>query len=78
MKALKDEFRWFINQAKANAYISSDSELCRQAGIKQGTFRDRIKDPGTLKLYELVALDKILNFTDEQILTFYQKLKSQF
>lgn len=73
-----EDFKWFILQQLANAHISSCPELCKQAGVNYRTLRDRFKNPFSLRLYELIALDKILNFTDEQILTFYQKLKSQF
>ena len=73
-----EDFKWFIYQSLAGAHISSCAELCKKAGIKYRTLRDRFKDPSTLRLYEFIELDKILNFSDEQILGFYQKIKSHF
>ena len=73
-----EDFKWFIKQSLAKAYISSYSELAKKVGINYWTLQDRLKNPGSLRLYEFIALDKILNFTDEQLLTFYQNMKSHF
>lgn len=73
-----EEFKWFIYQSLAGAHISSCPDLCRKAGLKYRTLRDRFKNPSTLRLYEIIALDKVLNFSDEQLLSFYRDLKSQF
>lgn len=71
-------FNWLIKELSAKAHIKNQRELSKKTGINYWTLRDRIDKPGKLQISELIALDEILNFTDEQLLTFYQHMKSQF
>lgn len=68
MKGKTNEFKWLINQFKAQAHIESDPELSRQSGMKYRTFRERKANPAGLKMFELWAIADILNLSDEEIL----------
>ena len=51
------------------------SELSRQTGIDYQTLNVRIKDPGTFRLYEIRQLDRILRFSDEDLVLITREIK---
>ena len=59
--------KWLIKRYMVEAHIESLSELAKAAGIARRTLYDRIDDPGTFRLFEIMALDKILHFSDEDL-----------
>lgn len=63
-----EDFRWLIKRQMAECHISSCPDLCSKVGINYRTLRERFNNSGSVRLYELRELDKILNFTDEQLL----------
>jgi hypothetical protein len=57
--------KWLIQKYRAARHIESNNELASLTGIPLRTLQRRIKEPGTLLLYELRQLDEILHFTNE-------------
>ena len=60
--------KWLIEEYRVRAHIDSIEELAGRTGIDVQRLRKRIKEPQTIKLFELKALDKILHFKDEDLL----------
>lgn len=54
---------------------SNFSELSRATGIDYQTLNTRLKDPGTFRLYELRQLNRILNFSDEDLVLILREIK---
>ena len=48
--------------------ISNFSELSRQSGIEYQTLNVRVKNPGTFRVYEIRQLNKLLHFSDEDLM----------
>lgn len=59
--------KWLLKEYMATAHIESITELAERTGIARRTLYDRINDPSTIKIYELMCLDAILHFSDEDI-----------
>ena len=49
-------------------HIGSISELAKRSGIKRQLLYDRINEPQTFKIFELMALDAVLHFSEEDLL----------
>ena len=47
--------------------IDSIDELVKSAGLKKRTLYDRFKDPKSIRVYEIAALDDVLHFSDEDL-----------
>lgn len=60
--------KWMIKEYLCKARIESISELAKMTGITMRTLYDRISKPETLRMYELIALNDVLHFTDEDLL----------
>ena len=60
--------KWLIKQYMAAQHIESISELAKLSGLSRRLIYDRINDPKTIKIYELIALDEILHFSNEDLL----------
>lgn len=63
-----EDFKWILRSSSADAHISSDQQLASKVGINYCTLRSRFSNPGTLRLFELRALNDVLHFKDEDIL----------
>ena len=59
--------RWLIEQYRVRQHIDSIEELAQRTGIDVQRLRKRIKDPRTLKVFEINALDRILHFSNEDL-----------
>ena len=51
-----------------DAGINNFKELAKEIGMKYDTFLVRIKDPTSFRVYEITALAKILNLSNEDLL----------
>lgn len=60
--------KWLIKQYMAAQHIESLSELARMAGLTRRKLYDRINDPKTFRMYEIIALDEVLHFSNEDLL----------
>lgn len=60
--------KWLIERYKAIRHIKTKTELAKLLGWNLPNLDNKIKNPGSLRLYELEALDKVLHFDDEDIL----------
>ena len=61
---VKKLFKQYMNEAD----IDNFSELSRQSGIDYQTLNVRIKNPGMFRVCEIRRLDKLLHFSDEDLL----------
>lgn len=59
--------KWLLKRYMVEQHIDSLAALSRMTGIAKRTLYDRIKDPSTLKMFELIALDEALHFSDEDM-----------
>lgn len=62
--------KWLIKQYMSQRQIASFAELARITGIGYQTLMAKLKDPRSFKVFELIALDKVLQFSNED----YMKL----
>ena len=60
--------KWLIKTYMAREHIESISELASKCGFTRRLLYDRINDPKTFRIYELMALNRVLHFTDEDFL----------
>ncbi len=60
--------KWLIKKYMVEQQIDSLSALCRRTGISKRTLYDRIAEPSTLRIFELIALDEVLHFSDEDMI----------
>lgn len=59
--------KWLLKRYMVEQQIESLSSLSRLTGISKRTLYDRIADPSTMRVFELTALDKVLHFSDEDM-----------
>lgn len=59
--------KWLLKEYMARANINSFDELAKESGIKRATLFKRLKEPRTIKVYEIEALDSILHFSLEDL-----------
>lgn len=59
-----------IRSCRNRVGITSDTELRERLGMKNSTFAKRLDDHGSWRLYELRALFRITDMSDEDILIF--------
>ena len=59
--------KWLIKRYMVEQHIDTLSELARESGIARRTLYDRMNDPKTFRLFELIALDDVLHFNDEDL-----------
>lgn len=60
--------KWLIREYMARKHIEGYLELSRLTGIKLTTLKDRLKNPQNIKGFELMALNEVLEFSDEDLL----------
>ena len=46
----------------------TQKEICKRAMISEPTLTKKLKEPGLFKLSEITRLDKVLHFTDDEII----------
>ena len=59
--------KWLIKRYMVEEHIDTLSELARLSGIARRTLYDRIREPQTFRLFELIALDNVLHFNDDDL-----------
>ena len=60
--------KWLIREYMARKHIEGYLELSRLTGIKLTTLKDRLKNPQNIKGFELMTLNEVLEFSDEDLL----------
>ena len=60
--------KWLIREYMAKHHIEGYMELSKLTGIKLTTLKDRLKYPENLKVFEILALNEVLGFSDEDLL----------
>lgn len=66
---LNSSVRWMLSGYMVVQHIESFKELAERSGIKYQTLNAHVKAPEQFRMYEIKALDKILAFRDEDLLT---------
>lgn len=69
MVTTKTDFKKLLRVKMIESDIDDFKELAKITGIDYQRLRVRIKDPGSLRVFELRALKKVLNLEDSDILT---------
>lgn len=59
--------KWLLKKYMAEHHIETMRQLSEMTGIPDATLHDRCKKPTTIKVFEIVALDAVLHFSDEDI-----------
>lgn len=59
--------KWLLKQYMAQAHIDSMEELAESTGIAKRTLYNRIDNPRSIRIYELVALNEVLHFKDDDL-----------
>jgi len=59
--------KWLLKQYMAQAHIDSMEELAESTGIAKRTLYNRIDNPRSIRIYELVALDEVLHFEENDL-----------
>lgn len=59
--------KWLLKQYMAQAHIDSMEELSENTGIAKRTLYNRIDNPRSIRIYELIALDDVLHFTNDDL-----------
>lgn len=62
-------FKKLLRAKMVECDIDNFKELAKQTGIDYQRLRVRIEDPGSLRVFELRALKKVLDLEDSDILT---------
>ena len=60
--------KWLLKRYMVEQHIDTLAELARMVGMTRKMLYDRIANPNTLRLYEIMALDKVLKFSDEDLI----------
>ena len=60
--------KWLIKSYMANVHIETWEELAKETGITRRHLYDLIKDPHRLKVSEIMALDEVLHFSEQDLL----------
>lgn len=68
--------RWMLTGYLVQNRIESFRELAKMTGIKYKTLLEHIASPENFRMYEVKALDKILNFRDEDLLILVRGLSA--
>lgn len=59
--------KWILKEYMAKANINSYDELSKESGIKRRTLLKRIKEPRSIKAFEIDALDSVLHFSIDDL-----------
>lgn len=60
--------KWLIKRYMARAQIESLQELAKATGIKRRHLTDLINDPRKIRVFEIIALNDVLQFSDEDLM----------
>lgn len=60
--------KWLIKRYMVNAHIESLQELSERTGIKRRHLSDLINDPRRIKVFEIMALNDVLHFDEQDLL----------
>ena len=60
--------KWILKRYMIDQHIESFNQLADMTGIARRTLFDRINAPRTLRVYEVAALDKVLHFSEDDLL----------
>ena len=60
--------KWLLKKYMAEQHIETMRQLSEMTGIPDATLHDRCRKPTTIKVFEIVALDNVLHFEDEDII----------
>lgn len=71
------DIKWLFKTYLVKRRIKSFSELSRITGIKYQTLMIRLESWETVHLYELRALDKILDFSEEDLLRLIREVRNE-
>ena len=63
----KQTFEWLLKEYMARMRIDTLTELASLIGMTRKTLYDRIANPKTLKVFEIMAFDEVLHFSDEDM-----------
>jgi hypothetical protein len=59
--------KWILKEYMARANINSYDELSKESGIKRATLFKRIREPRSIKAFEIDALDSVLHFSTDDL-----------
>ena len=62
------DMKWLFKEYMVKAHIESFKELAKRTGIKERTLEKHIDNPGMFRLFELMALNEVLHFTNDDLL----------
>lgn len=60
--------KWLLEEYRTRNRIDSLKEIAASSGIDYQRLLKRIENPSSFKLFEIEALDRLLHFTDEDLL----------
>lgn len=63
----KQSFEWLLKEYMARNHIDTMAELASLIGMTRKTLYDRIANPNTLRVFELMSIDEVLHFSDEDM-----------
>lgn len=69
MKRKLSDTAWMIKEYMTAAHIISLKDLADDTGIEYRTLMNHINDPGKFRIFELRALDKVLKFRPEDLIS---------
>lgn len=63
------DIKWLFKDYMNKLHIKDFKELSKQCGIKYQTLLDHLERPSLFRLYELHAINNVLHFSSEDLLT---------
>jgi len=73
MKKLSDA-SWMIHEGMAKTKIKSISALAKRLGLTRPTMSRKVNCPSTFTIYEVQALGKLFQWTDEELGSFLREI----
>ena len=73
---VSNSIRWMLSGYLVQNHIESFRELAKMTGIKYKTLLEHIASPELFRMYEIAALDKVLIFSDEDLLILVRGLSA--
>lgn len=61
--------KWLLKKYMIQLHIKSFGDVADAVGMTRRKLYDRMDDPSTLKLYEIQALNRLMHFSDEDLLS---------
>lgn len=63
-----DSIFWLVKQKMCERKIETLQELSKLTGIGYQTLRQKIHHPDQLRIYEITAINEVLQFSDGELL----------